>query len=486
VIPVDSGKEPAVPVDLDEMFTAMGRQADALPLGGSEAARRLGARRTRNRNSLVATAAAVLLVIAGVGAVVRRQDRSPEPILPAGTIRGLEPIGTPLQVYGPANQDMTGRMALIDDRVYVASGSMRDDQIKVIGVDTATGAKTWDGGAINSFETNVPIAVPGAVLLADGSTLHVHDPSTGKRLWDALDPSNGDVVVGDGVLVQVTEGGLSEGFELTTGEKLWSVPASGANRPRHTAGFSGDVPQPRNSRDIEISDGRITQITLGGKVLVRDIRTGEVLKSVSTTVRPKMMTDFGTAGALVLIGDKSGYTDKPSRLIAVDATTGTTRELWSVTAGSLRLAQPCGAQRLCVSFDDNERMRLLMIDITTGQPAWTVDLTEPIAVLSARNGKVATTGMNGSLTVYGADGQVVSAVEAKFSGNFANWIDDQNLLVRTPNQDGTEYTLTAVSAEDGRQTPLTTLSRAAGACEWSSDVLACLDGVQLKLWRFQR
>jgi outer membrane protein assembly factor BamB len=477
---INFGKEPAVPVDLDEMFTAMGRSADALPLPGSDAARQLGQRRNRNRNALVAAAAAVLLVIAGVGAVTRRHDRSPEPILPATTVRGLTPVGSPLQIYGPANRSMFSRIAILGDRVYVSSGSLDGGEMKVIGVDGTTGAKLWDAGELDSFETNGTIAVPGALILADGPDLRIRDPETGEARWTAKAAGNGDIVVGDGVLVRVGEDYLTQAFDLVTGAKLWSVPATGTARPRHTVGF-GDQ---ENTRNIHVSDGRLAQITLGGTVLIRDIRTGKVLRSVPTTVRPKMLTEFSAAGDEVFITDSTGYMDQPSRLLAVDVTTGGTRTLWSDNSGHLRTHEMCGPHLLCLaSSDELDALETVKaIDTTTGKALWTAAPPVGVARFLTRAGRVFVVSLDGTMTLYGNTGKVIATVENDFANADADWIDDRNLLIRTPGTDG--FTLSVISADDGKRTTLTELSRSAGGCESTSELLACQDGVHLKLWRF--
>nr|BFE70099.1 hypothetical protein GCM10020092_034000 [Actinoplanes digitatis] len=472
-----------MPVDIDELFTEFGRQADLLPLADASVPRRIGARRVRNR-ALVAATAAVLLVVAGLGAANWRRERHAEPVLPADTVRGLNPIGTPLHIYGPANKSMFAGIAAVGDRVYVASGSI-DDTSEVIAVDGRTGRKIWSAGRMAGFETNGVIALPGVLLVAEGSALRILDPDTGKKLWATTDPPNGDVVVDERTLVRVNEASLTEGFDLRTGKKLWSaVPAGEADRPKHSAGVIPGTAEPaRNVRSIQTSDGRLVQITLGGRVLFRDMRTGDVSRSVATTVRPKQLTGFAAYDGVAYIYDNTGYSDRPSRLLAVDAATGATRVVYSLQAGHLRSFFPCGTRQLCLSGDDNVRGDTLQsMDLASGQVGWSVAAPGPAFSGSARGWRVLVSGIGGT-ALYDLNGRVLFQAGANGSGG---WIDDQNLLVLVPIPDTGGYRLVAVAARDGRQTTIGTLPRTAGGCSWTSEFLACRDGVELKLWAFVR
>ncbi|WP_229069414.1 PQQ-binding-like beta-propeller repeat protein [Actinoplanes sp. DH11] len=475
-----------MPADLDEMFAGLARTADVVPVTGPAVARRNGDRRRRGRYAVGAAAAAVLLVLAGAGVATRRHD-PPRPVLPATTVRGLTPIGTPLRVHGPAGENMFSAIAVRGDRVTLASGDLNGGGLKVIGVDGRTGAQVWDAGTTASFETNGPIAVPGAVLVADGPRLRVLDPGTGAELWETTDPANGDVVVGDGVLARVTVDGLTEAFALSTGRKLWSAPASGNDRPRHSTGFLDEG----NVRNVHVSDDRLAQITLGGRVLVRDLRTGKIRTSVATTVRPRMMTDFSASGDLALIGDRSGYTDKPSRLVGADLTAGTTKVLHAIETGTLGVSAPCGPQRVCLASNDGTTAdgnlnpaTLKMIDTATGRVLWTVTPADAVFDISTRAGRVFAGRGLGSGVLYSADGRDLARVDGAFLGRTQGWIDDENVLAMA--QTGTGRSLIAISAADGRQTTLGTLSDVVGGCAWTSEILACRDGVELKLWRFER
>ncbi|MBB2942207.1 hypothetical protein FB565_001920 [Actinoplanes lutulentus] len=472
--------------DLDDIFTAMGRQADVLPLAGPDAARRIG--RRRNRNAVIAAAATVLIVVAGAGAgVAWRHDPSPEPILPANTIRGIAPIGSPLRLHGPADETMLSMIAINDDRVSVASGGFENDPLEVIGVDARSGAKVWDAGRLNAIEMNGPVAVPGGMVLYDGPDLSVRDPETGAELWKTVDPANGDVVVGDGVLVRVNVGGLSEGFALRTGKKLWSVPASGDDRPRHSIGFLENTTR----RSLHFSDDRFAQLTLGGTVLVRDIHTGKILKSVATTVRPKLMTGFSVSGDLALIKDTVGYLDKPSRLVAADVSTGKVRDLYSIRTGLMRDAAPCGTGRICVASTEGYTRdgglnpeTVKVIDTTTGRILWTAQFGDALLSASSRAGRVLVTSASGSASLYDVDGRVIAQGGDTFGHIGQGWIDDANVLLQTPTAKG--YDITTISAVDGRRTTLGTLSAVNAECTWTSEILACRDGAELKLWRFER
>ena len=46
--------------------------------------------------------------------------------------------------------------------------------------------------------------------------------------------------------------------------------------------------------------------------------------------------------------------------------------------------------------------------------------------------------------------------------------------------------IVAVSATNGQQTVLARIAPSREVCSWTNDLLACRDGAQLRLWRFQR
>ncbi|KUL28665.1 outer membrane protein assembly factor BamB family protein [Actinoplanes awajinensis] len=480
-------------IDLDELFTELGRQADALSLPEVSVARRLGERRRRRNRAVVAVAAATLLVVAGLGAATLRRDRAPEPILPVSTsVRGLAPIGTPLTVFGSTGDGIFSNAVTAGDRLYFGSGNV-GNSTEVIAVDGTTGAKLWSAGKIKGAETNGPIAVGDTLLIADGATLSVRDPATGAERWTVPDAPNGDVVIGAGMLVRVNEAGLSEGYDAVTGRKVWSVPpASPADRPRHSVGMlTGPDPMEDYGRRIHASDGQLAQITLGGAVLLRDMRTGKVVTSVATPVRPKVITDFVAYQGTVVIGDKTDRSSEPFRVLAVDAAGGPARTLYAAASGTLRTVFACGTGRLCVDAEEgalppgkNESIKA--INMADGRILWSVRPTRFSFPLGSRRGRILLGGTNGT-TLLDADGRTLYDHRSEYSGSGAEWIDDDNLLWVLKDPVKNVYQLLVIAAADGRQTVLGELpDKDFGGCTWTSEFLACRSGTQLTVSRFVR
>ncbi|BAL92253.1 hypothetical protein AMIS_70330 [Actinoplanes missouriensis 431] len=464
------------------MFADLSRDGDTVPVAPAEVARRRGARRSRNR--AVAAALATLLVITGVGAAAWQRGHRTEPILPAtpnSPIRGLEPLGEPLDLGADRywNHPVLSQGRLF--AVSVPAGAGVDGRAnRGVAADERTGDILWStpdelGG------TDIPVPIAGTVLLREAATrpvMHLLDPATGAEHWSLVHELDDDLVVHPDVLVRVhAADGLTEGLDMRTGERLWSAPG-GADRPRFTAGI--DAGSGRQSWGLSnnqpFSDGYMFQQLTSGRMLIRDVRTGEVRNRIAKVLNSQSGLTTVHDGMVVWpVGDEIRT--------AVLGDDGTSRVIHTLEPG--REPQDifgCGPGRICVSDTESA---LVAVDVASARVLWTAPGGNTFGGGSARAGRTLTTGTRGS-ALRDETGRVL------FQGSELGWVDDGNLLVFQVERDSPRVTAVAVSAVDGTRTvlgevPGGAVRPGAGAnCAWSTTTLVCVDESRLIRYRFTR
>ncbi|MEU4687844.1 PQQ-binding-like beta-propeller repeat protein [Actinoplanes sp. NPDC023714] len=477
-----------MPVDLDEMFADLSRDGDTVPVAPAVAARRRGARRTRNR--AVAAALATLLAIAGVGVAAWQRGHRAEPILPAtpnSPIRGLEPLGEPLDLGGDRYWSYP---AVSEGRVYAVSMPMAagGDARRNRGVAVAgrTGDILWST-LEDLGDTDIPVPIPGTVLLREAAPqpiMHLLDPATGAERWSLVHELDDDLVFHTDVLVRVhAADGLTEGFDIRTGERLWSAPG-GADRPRFNAGIPGgnDVRRWGLSNNEPFSDGYMFQQLTSGRMLIRDVRTGAVRNRIATVLNSQSgLTTVHDGTVFWPVGDEIRAAalgdDSTARVIFTFGPGKGPRGLFG-----------CGAGRVCVgeaADDDEKDSRVVAVDVDAARTLWTA----PASFMSrgtARAGRILTGSGRGAALRDDA-GRVLYEGPGDIG-----WIDDGNMLQFQMRPDGKRTTVAVVSAVDGARTVLgefpsgSSAMGPAGHCAWSAETLACVDGSRLVRYRFTR
>ncbi|MEU4626212.1 PQQ-binding-like beta-propeller repeat protein [Actinoplanes sp. NPDC023801] len=488
-----------MPADLDELFTALGRQADAIPLRGAEGARQRGRqRRTRSRAAL--TAAAVLLVLTGTGIAIRREQPDPEPILPATTparIRGLAPVGEPLRI---GDGRIWNNARISGDRVigFSADGNGGHD---TVAVDARTGRTLWRITGRESFFRGVATTPRAVILLREleqhsealdepvDRLLLFHDPATGAKRWELRHTDRDQLVLHQDVLVRLVDDTRAiEGYDLAGGRKLWTVPA-GAGRPELISGMrvesDGSEDQrgttsalwsPDVAKAFPFTDDRLVDLSEYGRITVRDIRTGKV-RSVARgrAGAEELLAYEGKIYATVRIGGVLSITT-PDNVVYQ-------REIPWENGPSL----PCGPDRLCVPemrelTSEKREGRLLMINTRTGKVIRTTRAVPRFGNDSIRLGHILTsgTGLKGT-TLYDENGQ------ARYSDNgIGGFADDGNALTLTQDAGDRRYTVRGVSNVDYRKVTLGVIPEVSGRCDWNEDVLTCPAGRELWIWRLTR
>ncbi|BBH64366.1 hypothetical protein ACTI_10510 [Actinoplanes sp. OR16] len=467
-------------VDLDEMFADLSRDGDMVPVGPAEGARRRGARRSRNR--VVAAALAILLVAGGAGAVVWQRGHRAEPVLPAtpnSPIRGLQPLGDPLDAGAGRTWHYT---AASEGRLFAVSvpsaASVDARENRGFAADERTGDPLWSTPA-ELGGTDVPVPIPGTVLLREAAPrpiMHLLDPATGTERWSLPHALDDQLVFHPDVLVRMHDAdGMTEGLDIRTGARLWSAPA-GADRPRWTSGISAADGTRRWSPagNDEFSDGYLFQQLASGRMVIRDVRTGEVRNSIAK-----------------VLSDQSGYTTVHDGSVvwpvgneiraAALGDDSTARVIYTYEEGQeFQGLFGCGQGRICVSLGSPDG-RLVAVDIASARELWSAKTSGTTGGAGSRSGRTLTIGMRGAM-LHDADGRVLYE-----GGSQIGWIDDANLL-----EFDAGPVAVLVSAADGTRTvlgevPGATVRPGAGAdCAWSTETLACADGSLLRRYRFVR
>ncbi|MEV6347255.1 PQQ-binding-like beta-propeller repeat protein [Actinoplanes sp. NPDC051851] len=468
-----------MPADIDDLFAALGREADALPLPPPGAAIRRGRRRNRNRAALAASAV-LLVVLAGVGLAVRyRPDDRTHPILPTtqdDRVSGMSPIGGPV-VHGDGN-DTWQRVIEADGRIYGVV-TLPGGGGRVVAVDASTGAVLWSSTTYERLSEQAGlVAIPGALLVTEPASAterttldldadtHVLDPETGQSTLSVAWQFGSRWITGGGMLVLQNTNGALKGFDLDDLDHTWRVPA-GDDTPAYLVGTdevgSGDL-----GPLVRITDGDLVQVTKSGKVRVIDIGTGKVRDTVAT----------GQPAPAAAIADDGKLLSSVGRTLReTDLSGDGTRILYTAPAGwRTGAVRACGDGRLCLYQyqPDGEHTEVLAIDATDGEVVWRSSTTSQAETFLRVRGSRVLLGGATQTAVYDGSGRLL------FAGpGTADWIDDDDVLWV-----GADGSVSAVSARDGARTGLGTVPGLTGDCAVSAEVLACPTGGTLRLWRF--
>jgi outer membrane protein assembly factor BamB len=485
-----------VPADLDELFTALGRQADTVPLAEVGQVRRRGRqRRARGRAAMVAVA--VLTILAGTGVVLDRRHTDVEPILPATTpsrIRGLAPAGEPVRID-------EGRMwngaRISGDRVI---GWIRaeDGSQETVAVDARTGRTLWRITSRESFYQGVATTPEAVILLREIKSqsesldepadrlLLFHDPATGAKRWELRHTDRDQFVLHEDVLVRMVHDTRAiEAYDLAGGRKLWTEP-SGADRTRLISGMriGSDVSEehsgttsalvrPDAAKAFPFTDDRVVDLSDSGRIRVRDIRTGRIRSFAR-----------GRAGAEEVLA----YEGNIYATVRIDGalSIATPDNVLYRPAASAEFGHPlpCGNDRVCVleRREQNREAHLIMIDANTGDVIRTTVAVPRLGDHSTRLGRILTSGTGDKgTTLYDENGQ------ARYSDDgIGGFADDGNALTLTRDAGDGRFTVRGVSNVDYRAVKLGVIPEISGRCDWNEKILTCPTGQELRVWRLTR
>lgn len=499
-----------MPADLDELFTALSRQADAIPLGGVEQARQRG-RQRRARNRAALAAAAVVLVIAGTGLAVNRPHPEPEPLLPAtnpARLRGMAPVGEPLRI---ADGRIWNNTRIAGDRVIGFSADGNGGH-ETAALDARTGAVLWRITGTDSYYRGVATTPKAVMLLRElpedpegdikapaGRILEIHDPATGAKTWELPHTSFDQFVLHEDVLVRLVEKSTAiEGYDLVSGRKLWTSPAgavpSAGNAiipppPRLISGMRVEadggsgadghtfaLAAPDVADAVPFTDDRLVDMNRAGRITIRDIRTGKVQSTAQGHPNAEQLTAYeGTVYTETRVGNAFAIT-APATVIYQS------REPWSYDRYF-----PCGPGRVCVPenraiTEERQEARILLIDAKTGTVLRTTGAVPRYGDNSVRLGHILTSGTGEkATTLYDENGQ------ARYSDfGVGGFVDDGNALSMSQDAGDRRYTVRGISNIDFRKVELGEIPEVSGRCDWDDKILTCPAGQELWIWRFNR
>jgi outer membrane protein assembly factor BamB len=431
---------------------------------------------SRRQGAVVAIAAAVLMITAGAGvAVALKKPESSKPAVaaPLAGIRTMEAVGAPILAGGGRRWS---QVVSADGRIYATRE--RDDAkggASVTAFDAKTGRELWTSQQFGVFmDLGGPIAFPGGLLVRVGGTMHLVDPATGKVRWKFAGKDKDAYVTDSRTFVRMDAAGTTAGHDLSTGDKLWSVPA-GADRPTLVTGMQTGAWDPTPSifgPDIPFADDGLVQVTVGGQVVQRDIRTGAERQRVDAKL-PGARTVTAYQGRVYT--DFQGNDGGPYTVRATDVAGGTTDIVYTAPAETeVRNPEPCGTGRLCLREWDSWTSEGALV--VTGSAAGQKTGFQVAPYLRTSEGGAILTDLV-TTVVHGPDGQEVASGPGS-----GQWVDAGNVLWQE------KELLSVVSVPAGRRTPLLDLTGTPGNCALTAELLACpISGqAELHIWRFVR
>lgn len=464
-----------MPVDLDDLYASLARQADTVPLGGADSARRRGKQRRRTR-SMIAAAAAVCLVGGGVAWVARP---GPEQSPPASSTT-LTEIGSPRSL-GVRSPDDLPEVTMIVENVAYTGWREASGEVKISALDLRTGRPVWPTrslGRLAGFENIV--VVPGTLLVkvhVDAGrprpAMHVFDTATGRQRPYITDPTEQTLVYGRGTLINKIGGtGRLWATDAATGRILWDETTTNVPVDRTigmTITASGDDDRPPAAQVTYFSGNRILQADKKGQLMIRDAGTGKLLETRSAG---------SNAPEKLILHDYRIYSvqqEQPDRVQVIDLDGGPGGVIRLPAGREVQDLQPCGEDRVCV-LDRSEDApgRLTVYQGATRQKIWQVEAPKGATEVSSRKGRL----LVGGSAVFSAGGKQLFRAEEE--GRQYRWLDDQHLIDVPVWQSGPVVTVTVAT---GRKRVLGTLDQPIGSyCSIAPERLLCNEDGELRLY----
>ncbi|MET0520663.1 MAG: PQQ-binding-like beta-propeller repeat protein [Jiangellaceae bacterium] len=473
-----------MPIDLDEMFDALGRQADAVPLGGADRARQRGRRRNRVR-AVVSVAAAVVLVAVGAGITLRHPDREALPIDKVIQGTPIPQVGETIDMGGPAAHSI---VATDGKRAYVTWLNAEDNGTQVKAADLETGAPAWDAAqpVVDPLRAlDRLVVVPSAVLVVTEARddtkpavgLHAFDPLTGVPLWSREVEAADTLVFAADMLVQLTaRTGRVDGYDWVSGAARWSrTEGAPVTRAVGMAIPDDEAKTNRAGPPLTFSDGRIVLLT-GDTAEVRNAATGDLQRTV-----PMSAPTRGTAVAYdgwLFTHDEADDSPGPQSIRAIDlAGSNSTSIVLEKLPGRFVAMNACGINRVCVITVTEQVRKVTAIDARKRQVLWQRDSSLSGDELSSASGATLVTSETGSVELFNASG------ELQFKSTMiGGWLDARSLLVVMP--DGTGR-LARLVTTDARLSPYDRhISDVDGSCTSTAQRLVCAGRTSgLRTWK---
>jgi hypothetical protein len=468
-----------MPVDLDELFDAVRRQADTIPLAGAGPARLRGRHRDRMR-AVVTAAVVVTLVAVGTGLAM----------YPGSPVRHDYPaapmIGRPIPVDGTPTDV---QFATDGTRAYTAWVRAEDRTVWTATIDLKTGAVLQAPRKIADSADLEKVVIASSVAVV---VTRPHGyPSYGFRLYFLLrttgEPAGGrpiaqaaggeytdeDWVLAAGRIVS-KDAPNRVAVQSIDGTESRDMPDEGAYETVRILGWGTAADQNRGTlsgSSAAFADPRVMLLPAMGAARVIDTSTGRTLWRVNNlgVLNSSQIAIFD--GTLV-----SDDPLAPHEMEFGDVSGGNTGT-WKTDPlpGTVTTMGDCGSGRICVvTSGDGPRDKVTVYDPQHRRIAWraTTDFTGP-AQLSTVNGRTLVTGAGG-FDLYDSAGHLITGARSRLTDA---WLTSGQLLVLRA--DGT---LTRRSLPAGRPV-ISRVSAGARGCTATTIRLVCLTGTGLATWK---
>ena len=476
-----------MPADLDEMFEALGRQADVLPLAGAAAARRRGRQRTWTR-AAVSAAAATVLVLVGVGFALRDpHPRADKPVAPPTRSAPDVPVlGT---VSLGAGKIVTAYTAQDGVRAYTTWIRYEDNSAWVIAADLGTGKQAWPARQIVDPDRSVEqiLVVPSAVLVLtrahNGSRpargLFAFDPGTGAPLWHSDATEDESFVFADEMLVRSSrESGVVEGFDWRTGSRRWQVDQR-ADPPLRTLGMTVAADEERidwSGPRADLSDGRFVVVTVAGEVQLRYAWNGDVTRF--TSLPPGTGDTMAAYGGWLFSHDEADDSGGPYRIRATGLAGDGGSTIVGTVPGRFVTLAGCGPNRVCVITVPKAGgggTVITAFDVAKHRQLWQEASKYGGDQIATARGYTMLSAADGGYELFDAKGARIFSADLS-----TGWLDAGTLLIYAP--DGTGR-WSRWSIADRKITPLGKPPGEHFFCASTSSLVACPTPNGLTIWR---
>ena len=476
-----------MPADLDEMFEALGRQADVLPLAGAAAARRLGRQRTLTR-AVVSAAAATVLVLVGVGFALH--DPHPRAAQPAATptisapdvpVLGTVRLGTGKIVTAYTTQDGV--------RAYTTWIRAEDNSSWVIAADLKTGKQAWPARQIVDPERSVEqiVVVPSAVLVLTrahtGSRpargLFAFDPATGAPLWQSDATDDESLVFTHMRLVRSSrQKGVVEGYDWRTGARSWRLDMS-VDPPLRLLGMTVGADEERIDRSgprADLTDGRFVVITVGGEVQLRYSWNGDVTRF--DALPPRTGGTMAAYGGWLFSHDEADDNGGPYRIRATGLAGETGTTIVGTVTGRFVTLAGCGPNRVCVVTAPKAgrgETAVTAFDVVKHRRLWEATSKYGGDQIATARGYTMLSAADGGYELFDLKGARIFASDLS-----TGWLDAATLLIYAPDGTG-RWSLWSIY--DRKLTPLGKPPGEHFFCTSTKRLVACPTPDGLKIWR---
>ncbi|MDY7085898.1 MAG: PQQ-binding-like beta-propeller repeat protein [Actinomycetota bacterium] len=351
----------------------------------------------------------------------------------------------------------------------------------MVAADLRTSDVLW---RVEGFETGSELgaqlsATENAVLVSSGGgQTWVLDPADGKQRWDLTSSHLGEWVLHQQALVQrSSDSGQVDAYDLTTGRRLWSIAPAGNQVDK----ILGTRVHGQELLDDGYTDNHLVVVRRSGQVQVRDIVSGDVLRTMTPVSPPSDGNTLVAYEGKLYDGGPGCCDTEPYRVVVTDLGTGASKKVFTGklehTVGSMTV---CGAGRVCLVDQESDTVSWVRtIDATSGQVIWSVPGPVGGSSLVANGTEMLVGGGDdGGTKLIDGNGREVFRTPA----GVVEWLDGGRLLMLPRATGGAVMTVNTVY---GTVNQLGTLAATAGPCAHTPDRLVCPTSTDVRIYQLR-